>query len=227
MAGLVPKAWLSTGLWAPPAARTIFSLQKGPGDQMKRQDLDPAFDTPGIDDAPNFYRVFWPDDTVFQDQRSRLSAIGHIRQQRPESWLDAADGSRCRTLARRCSPVLNAVQRQTQNFSLTGSHGVVETHALPERPSRRLRESAATMLKNGRFLEPPRESRITTMMCDSMMGGRRSWGTSRTDHLVDSTSTKALRSVSTGLVWRYALREKTSSCQNPRYSACLTSVLCD
>src|SRR5271169_2799736 len=32
-----------------------------------------------------------------------------------------------------------------------------------KRPSRRLRESATTTLKNGRFLEPPRENRIITM----------------------------------------------------------------
>ncbi|SPJ17550.1 hypothetical protein SBBP2_330011 [Burkholderiales bacterium] len=32
-----------------------------------------------------------------------------------------------------------------------------------KRPSRALRESVATMLKNGRFLAPPRASRITTM----------------------------------------------------------------
>src|SRR6185295_3433208 len=32
-----------------------------------------------------------------------------------------------------------------------------------KRPSRGLRESATTMLKNGRFLAPPRERRITTM----------------------------------------------------------------
>src|SRR5215813_12504969 len=31
------------------------------------------------------------------------------------------------------------------------------------RPSRGLRESVATMLKNGRFFAPPRASRITTM----------------------------------------------------------------
>src|SRR5262249_8330611 len=31
------------------------------------------------------------------------------------------------------------------------------------RPSRRLRESATTMLKKGRFLAPPRASRITTI----------------------------------------------------------------
>src|SRR4051812_30479220 len=33
-----------------------------------------------------------------------------------------------------------------------------------KRPSRRLRESVATMLKNGRFLAPPRAKRITTIM---------------------------------------------------------------
>src|SRR3990167_1873957 len=32
-----------------------------------------------------------------------------------------------------------------------------------KRPSRRLRESATTTLKNGRFLAPPRASRITTI----------------------------------------------------------------
>src|SRR5471030_179216 len=33
-----------------------------------------------------------------------------------------------------------------------------------KRPSRRLRESVATMLKNGRFLAPPRAKRITTII---------------------------------------------------------------
>src|SRR5450830_1586929 len=33
-----------------------------------------------------------------------------------------------------------------------------------KRPSRRLRESVATILKNGRFLAPPRAKRITTIM---------------------------------------------------------------
>jgi hypothetical protein len=32
-----------------------------------------------------------------------------------------------------------------------------------KRPSRAKRESATTILKNGRFLAPPRASRITTM----------------------------------------------------------------
>src|SRR5881227_708819 len=33
-----------------------------------------------------------------------------------------------------------------------------------KRPSRRLRESVATILKNGRFLAPPRAKRITTII---------------------------------------------------------------
>src|SRR5689334_18130602 len=39
-----------------------------------------------------------------------------------------------------------------------------------KRPSRRTRLSATTMLKNGRALAPPRESRMTTMIYPS--GGR-------------------------------------------------------
>src|SRR5689334_17342359 len=39
-----------------------------------------------------------------------------------------------------------------------------------KRPSRRVRLSATTMLKNGRALAPPRESRMTTMIYPS--GGR-------------------------------------------------------
>src|SRR5437868_15242792 len=42
-----------------------------------------------------------------------------------------------------------------------------------KRPSRRLRESVATMLKNGRFLAPPRAKRITTILIPKNCAGRR------------------------------------------------------
>src|SRR4051794_2097337 len=42
-----------------------------------------------------------------------------------------------------------------------------------KRPSRRLRESVATMLKNGRFLAPPRAKRITTIIIPKSCAGRK------------------------------------------------------
>src|SRR5258707_1156767 len=76
-----------------------------------------------------------------------------------------------------------------------------------KRPSRRLRESATTTLKNGRFLAPPRASRMTTMARNPVF---RKKDVDYTTENSLKTSASAPRKASAEWVGRYLARGKAS-----------------